>query len=1770
MKKHSKISRQERRRRQAHRQRGARARGLESLEARYALSSVPVLFDLNPSGASAPAEFIEIGGVTYFVAANGTNGRELWKSDGTPQGTTMLVDINVGAGSSNPNSLVNVNGVLYFAANDGVNGNELWRSDGTVAGTQMVRDLFSGTYSVGYQSFPNSSNPTQLTNVGGKLFFTARNGVSGIELWSSDGTSDGTAMVRNIRPDVEGAAPSSANPTQLTNFNGTLYFTADDGVHGRELWKSDGSEAGTLLVKDIHAGTYEFTPSGGGASETRPNAANPALLRVLDGVLYFVANDGTHGAELWKSDGTEAGTALVEDIRPGTASAFTSSSQMVVVGDLLLFSANNGVHGDELWRSDGTAAGTSLVKDVTPGAAGNLSYFGSLTAIDGVLYFAGDDGVHGKELWKSDGTEAGTMMIADVWTGNFTAAEDPNQGPHASFPSYFANVGGTLYFSAYTKPTGRELWQYTPAAGASIVADAIPGPDGGLYPNALTEIGGRLFFSGTVASGRELFSLVEAESYNLSIYVDGVAAAIPTTIGVKANGDVASSFTTSAGGKVNFTGGAGTTLGDFFNVWRTDAGLAGNNQNAMFSATNILGNVATSEKTVQMFVNGQVVRDFANYLVQPGDDVVIIYGANPVVALNTTYGTILIELYADQTPITVANFLNYVNDGDYLNSLFHRADSDFVLQGGGFTTSSTTFANVSQFTPIPADPAIQNEPGISNLRGTLAMAKLSGQPNSATSQFFVNLSDSNKFLDEAANNAFTVFGKVLSMATVDKIANLPINTSNTSPFGELPVGPDGKLAVISSIEGLGDVAGVRFVDFNGNGVQDSGDEGFAGAVVYVDANDNGVFDEGEISTLTDANGKYRLQLEPGTYTIRTVASAQGTITLPTEGAAYVVTVEIGVELGNRNFGESLSLTPSGLALESASDTGASDSDGVTNLNNAAGKQLQFVVAGVAPGGEVRIYAGDTLIGMAVSAGSTVTVTTNGAATLADGVYQITATQTLSGVESAASDPIQITIDATPPAPITTTPPTLVNVGASFQYDPASASEGEDGTTYSLENAPDGMTIDPATGAIQWTPTASQAVTHQFIVRLADVAGNSTQQVVVLTAIGDIAVVHDAYSVDEDSVLVVSPAEGVLANDGNGETLIASIVSQPSHGALTFNADGSFTYTPNANFSGVDSFAYTATDGVLTGNTATVVITVNPTNDAPIGVADSYQTNEDTVLTVPVATGLLANDSDPDGDQLTVVLETPPAHGTLELNADGSFVFTPTADYNGPDSFTYRVSDGTLTSEPITVTLTIVAVNDAPVAVADSYTVNEDTTLTVDAASGVLQNDTDVEGDALTAELVTGPSHGTLTLNANGSFTYVPTANYNGADTFTYRAKDANGALSSPITVTITVVAVPDPPTAGNDAATVVNDGTTHEVDVLANDSGAPDGTQTLTITAVTQGTQAGVVTISADGLKVLYKPAASFTGTETFTYTITDSDGLTKTATVTMTVTAATTTGVISGFVYFDANGNGVRDAGELGIPGVLVTLTSTSAGTNVTRSAITKNDGSYSFTALPAGTYRLTESQPAALNDGAETSSDSGAVITDDVISNIVLSSAETAANNNFGERFLKPAHTSIRWFFASSQANNTYFREVIAQGEASAGNAELAAAIRNGDTTFSPSSASVAAAFAQTAALVAAEEIPAGTAPADNDDGLAGLAFASLLAEEEEASAAAGEIVGQPTTDDAPSAPPTGLAAPSPSLDLADADAEDLIDLASEAAPGEIDALDEAFAELHGWRAA
>ncbi|PYR74989.1 MAG: hypothetical protein DMF87_21515, partial [Acidobacteria bacterium] len=243
-------------------------------------------------------------------------------------------------------------------------------------------------------------------------------------------------------------------------------------------------------------------------------------------------------------------------------------------------------------------------------------------------------------------------------------------------------------------------------------------------------------------------------------------------------------------------------------------------------------------------------------------------------------------------------------------------------------------------------------------------------------------------------------------------------------------------------------------------------------------------------------------------------------------------------------------------------------------------------------------------------------------------------------------------------------------------------------------------------------------------------------------------VGDSYSATEDTPLTIA-APGVLANDTDvdGNPLIAVLVSGVAHGTLSLAADGSFAYVPAANYNGPDSFTYKANDGVTDSNVVTVSLTINAVNDAPVAVADSYSTNEDTPLTV-AAPGLLANDSDVEGSALTAIKMANPAHGTVTVNANGSFTYTPTANYNGPDSFTYRANDGSLNSATVTVTLTVDAVNDAPVAVGNSYSTDEDTALVVTAA-GVLGNDSDVDGNPMTAILVSGTAHGTLSLGADG-------------------------------------------------------------------------------------------------------------------------------------------------------------------------------------------------------------------------------------------------------------------------------------------------------------------------------------------------------------------------------------------------------------------------------------
>ena len=349
----------------------------------------------------------------------------------------------------------------------------------------------------------------------------------------------------------------------------------------------------------------------------------------------------------------------------------------------------------------------------------------------------------------------------------------------------------------------------------------------------------------------------------------------------------------------------------------------------------------------------------------------------------------------------------------------------------------------------------------------------------------------------------------------------------------------------------------------------------------------------------------------------------------------------------------------------------------------------------------------------------------------------------------------------------------------------------------------------ADGTFSYTPLANHNGDDTFTYKAFDGAlyGPVTTVTLIAFPVNDAPVaLDDAYATDEDQALTIA-APGVLANDSDvdGDSLTPTLVTGPAHGTLVFNGDGSFTYSPVANFNGSDSFTYTVSDGALSGGPATVSITVNAVNDAPVSNGDAYATTEDTSLVVPASLGLLANDSDIEGDSLTAFVVTGPANGSLSLNPDGSFSYVPVANFNGSDSFTYQAFDGAVLGPVTTVQISVGSVNDAPVANDDSVTTNEDTPLSI-PAPGVFANDFDADGDLLTVTKISNPSHGAVVLNGDGSFTYTPAANFFGTDSFAYQLSD--GVLSSAVaTVTITVNPVNDVPVASDDSYTVREDGT---------------------------------------------------------------------------------------------------------------------------------------------------------------------------------------------------------------------------------------------------------------------------------------------------------------------------------------------------------------------------
>jgi ELWxxDGT repeat protein len=470
--------------------------------------------------SSVPSVFTHLdSGKVLFSAADGINGFELWRTDSGYTTATMVKDINkTTTATGGPNfyitasyAPINNNGLL-FNGYDFTHGSELWKTDGTANGTNLVKDVLPG-YNAGYSTF------STLHKLNGMFYYFASSLTDTIALWKTDGTQNGTVPVDTFKAKTlnyfqtitsgrtvayfflsnddqpfntelwvtDGISKArllknkiNYQPTTVMVAKGdTAYFINQD-ENGAELWMSDGTAAGTRMVKDINPGTGN---------------SNPANLTVYNNKLYFNADDGSGNNYLWVTDGSADGTQLVKKVNVGIV-PYTPTS-FTLCGDKFYFSGDDGTTGYELWTSDGTEAGTTLVKDINPGSG--TSNIADMTNVSGSLYFTADDGVHGKELWKS--SNSFTYMVKDI-----------SAGTASSNPLFLVDGNGLLYFVL-----NDTVWQ----------SNGIPSGT-----HAITDAGlnGLSNFGNLVPSGDRLYFGAYSYQYGYELYVMGANSTLPVTM----------------------------------------------------------------------------------------------------------------------------------------------------------------------------------------------------------------------------------------------------------------------------------------------------------------------------------------------------------------------------------------------------------------------------------------------------------------------------------------------------------------------------------------------------------------------------------------------------------------------------------------------------------------------------------------------------------------------------------------------------------------------------------------------------------------------------------------------------------------------------------------------------------------------------------------------------------------------------------------------------------------------------------------------------------------------------------------------------------------------------------------------------------------------------------------------------------------------------------------------------------------------------------------
>ncbi len=1141
----------------------------------------------------------------------------------------MVKDIEVGAGASDPRDLESAGGVLYFVANDGASDHddEVWRSTGSEGGTMLVKDINTG----------GPSSPYELTAVGAQVFFRADDGTYGRELWASDGGEAGTRKVRDINPGA-----GSSYPSGLTAVSGHVFFHADDGAlgHGRELWESDGTEIGTALVRDIN-------PGAGGS--------NPGHLVEAGGVLYFSAEENDNGDELWRSDGRAAGTYLVKNIRPGALGSYLED--LVNVGGTLFFSADDGAAGRELWKSNGTEAGTVLVKDINDGVGSSNPQ--ALADVNGILIFSADDGAgHGRELWKSDGTAEGTVMIKDIVPGSGSSTPD-------SFTLVSTSAFQGFLFAASDGPSGghgNELWKSDGTeSGTSMVRDINAG-SADSYPQSLASVGGWVFLSaddGAAAPGghgRELWKSngTEAGTVMVADINDGLASSNPSAL--KADG-----------GLLFFNANDGEHGSELWALVAYAPDLVMSKE--VVSATTVApGDVMTYTLS---FVNdgnsaatGVVVTDdlpaeLTELRVESDVSLSPVAGTAyhwGVADLAPAEGgmitlTAVIQPQQDQgysfgNTAAIATTAQESDLGDNEASVYVTVNYPPVGEDDGYTTQEDKALSVSAPGVLDNDNDPEDSPLTAVLDAPPAVGVLDLQADgSFTYTPQPNYHGAVSFDYHAYDG---MFGSNSSRVT------LSIESVN-----DAPVAVDDGYRTIEDVPKLEPAPGVLFND------QDDDSDPLT-------------------AVLDEAPKKGELDLRPdGSFTYTPKPDSNGVFSFTYR--AYDGQVE------SRKATVTLEVTGENDAPRAQDDGYSTKEDEVFGLrapgvlendDDPDGDDLTVILDRPPEVGELALLPDGSLL-------YTPTLNYHGQVSF---VYHST-----DGIVE--SNRATVTLDVTAvndvPEALSDNYKTLTNqvrqVAAPGVLGNDRDVEG-DGLTAVLDTEPDKGTLKlNADGSFIYTPQSDTEGVFPFKYHVHDGTDDSEQAIVTLTVAATNeapAGEGDEYSTAEETELVV-PAPGVLDNDDDpdGDLLTVRLGAPPLHGDLLLDSDGAFAFSPAKDYYGPDSFTYRVYDGLEESQLVSVNLTVTPINDAPEAMNDAYLTTDEKALEIRGA-GVLANDRDVDSDSLKALLDASPQEGTLKLNDDGSFSYEPVVGHFGAFAFTYRASDGQVSSSPATVTITV--------------------------------------------------------------------------------------------------------------------------------------------------------------------------------------------------------------------------------------------------------------------------------------------------------------------------------------------------------------------------------------------------------------------------------------------------------------------------------------------------